>query len=239
MSMADLAALARSGQVRSTDLVREESWTSWQMAGALPELREIFAGAPIPQAAGFPGAAPYAPPYASPNPYAAPPPGYAAAPLAPLRRADIGIVFLLTVITLGIYSLIWFYGTMRSYRSIAQRPNSSAETLFWWYVVCIVCLVTLGWLWVGLIGYPASIVVGAILLSNVLQDREVACSRIGGVADLNSNTTHLVLWIVGQLIFAGCIGLILVIIQTVIFIRDHNRVVEEFRRRMPSVVAGG
>ena len=228
IALADLQRMVADGRVRSTDLVREESWTSWRMAGELPELQAVFAMPPA-------GAAPQVPPYAGSSA------GTAVEPLVPLRRAEMGLVILFSIITLGIYGMVWFYGVMRSYRSIAQRPGSSSDTLFWVYVSCVIAGFLLSWIYIGFAIYVAAIVVGAILLSNVLQDREVAASRIGGIVGLNSSGTHMTLWLAAEILTVTCFGAVLgiplAIVQAILFISDHNRVVDEFLNKQPSMVA--
>ena len=233
IAMADLVAMAASGQVASTDLVREVSSPTWRMAGELPDLRPAFMGEA--------GHAPPRPP--SPPP----PPGAAAVglgpadPPAPLRKADVGVVILLSVVTIGIYGLVWFYGAMRSYRWVAARPGSSSDTLFWAYVSCCIAALVLSVIYIGFLIGIAAIVVGALLLSNVLTDRETTCSRIGGVPGLRTTGFHLGLWLAAEICSATCFGMIagipLAIVQAVLFLQDHNLIVDEFLRRDPTKVA--
>jgi Domain of unknown function (DUF4234)/GYF domain 2 len=242
LALADLIAFAADGRLRSSDFVRDESATSWSMAAEIPELRAVFAAVPQHQSAGSAVATP-PPPGAQ-----VPPPRYggtAVEPLVPLRRAETGLVIFLSVITIGIYGIIWFYGVMRSYRSIAQRPGASggagSDTFFWAYVSCYIAGFVLAWIYVGFLIYIVAIVVGAMLLSSVLQDREATCSRIGGVPGLTTSGTHLTLWIIAEALTVTCFGVVLgvplAIVQAVLFINDHNRIVAEYVQRQPTMVA--
>ena len=159
-------------------------------------------------------------------------PGSQVPTLAPLGgrlvlRHDLGTasVIALSVITLGIYGLVWFYQSAMAYREIAGRSSSTPE-LFWWYVGTYVLTVILVFFpLAGLIPIVAGVVVGAFLLRQVLSDRDAAMRLLGIRPDVHSVGSHMCLWILGEVLSWVLLGLVPTLIQAIWFVSDHRKVV--------------
>lgn len=164
---------------------------------------------------------------------------------ARLLRSEMGTgtVILLSIITLGIFGLVWFYGVLSSYRSLSGS-RSATPTLFWVYVGLSIVSVLLYAAWpASLLPDLAALVIGIVLLSAVLADRTILERELGGEIGLHSNATHMTLWIAASVLILTVVGIIvglpLAIVQAVFFINDHQRLVQVAKSRRPDWVAPG
>jgi hypothetical protein len=141
-SLADLQKYVASGNILLTDLCRSEGLTDWvpvsQVIGNIP----VPAVAPQP-AAPQPGAGTVygggagAPAYGSQGGYAAP----VGQQYPPPPSLHWGIVLLLTVLTCGIFAMIWLIVEMLWIKKV--KPDTKSAT----YLTIAVCL------WLALIGF--------------------------------------------------------------------------------------
>jgi hypothetical protein len=141
-SLADLQKYVASGNILLTDLCRSEGLTDWvpvsQVIGNIP----VPAVAPQP-AAPQPGAGTVygggagAPAYGSQGGYAAP----VGQQYPPPPSLHWGIVLLLTVLTCGIFSMIWLVVEVLWIKKV--KPDTKSAT----YLTIAVCL------WLALIGF--------------------------------------------------------------------------------------
>ncbi|MEZ6195114.1 MAG: GYF domain-containing protein [Planctomycetota bacterium] len=137
---------------------------------------------------------------------------------APLRREDIGAAILYSIFTCGIYSFIVFYRCGRAYAARSGRA-SRFDGLFWGYVAANV---------IAAFFLPLIVVViavGAFLLWEVLEDREMVEASLPNRAPLSDPKMHLTLWISGWVLFLVGIGIPIVIYQAYRFLEDHNLLV--------------
>lgn len=155
-------------------------------------------------------------------------------PLMPSGRVDVGLMTLLSTVTLGIWWLVWVFPEIRNYRRLSGRREPNVENYFWAYVIIGAVTVTLSWLIIFLLPiafltYFAGVVAGAMFLSQWTRDRDLAAANFGGSRNLASRTTLLALWISANLLAATFIGIFvafpLLIVLTVLIFRSHNELV--------------
>jgi len=195
----DLKALATRGEIDGTTLIWREGMADWK------SFSNVFGAALAPPP--LPGSA------VSEHTY---------------RRKDVGVTILLSIVTLTIYALIVFYQIGVGYERVAQRRDSKFQALFWSYVgfYVISSIVTVVTFWGGMLLYIPCMIVGAFLLADVLASRAEASKRIGFTKPQRSTSAHVATWVVGNVLCYVLVGLILLIVQAVWFLEEHNELVE-------------
>ncbi len=203
----------RLGRVQTGTQVCQGSQGPWVDAGvAFPS---AFAPAP-PQ--------PPTPPVASGYPTPAPLPSRSLG--APV---DVGMSVFLSLITAGIWWLVWVYPRLTWYSQQSGRPMGARLTYFWLVVglgaASVVSFLIFPLLWFPL--YIASVVFGCLLTVDLVRDQEAIALRNGwGPALPGSVTTLVVLSSV-----AGGMGLTVILLPIAIgvlvfyflyFFRNHN-----------------
>jgi hypothetical protein len=167
----------------------------------------------------------------------------------PLLRFDmeLPLVVILSVVTLGIFYLIWFYGALSSYRELSGR-RSATITLFWINVATL-CVAVIGVSILPLVSLPlelGSLAVGTYLMHEVLLDRAAMVKQLGEIEGLQSYTTLMALYVVSgvlclsiaMLLIVPCmIGVPLFAVLVFLMVSDHKRIVDHAKRVRPEWVA--
>jgi hypothetical protein len=167
----------------------------------------------------------------------------------PLLRLDmeVPLIVVLSVVTLGIFYLIWFYGALSSYRELSGR-RSATITLFWINVATL-CVAFMGVLALPLVSLPielGSLAVGAYLMHEVLLDRAAMVKQLGEIDGLQSYKTLMVLYVVSgvlclsiaALLIVPCmIGVPLFAVLVFMMVSDHKRIFDYAKRVRPEWVA--
>ena len=221
--------MVRSGELGPDDLIRRDTSAQWMRVGAVPQLAAELPK-PAPDELGLNEAATAGSVVAMDAP-----PIAAVQDAAPkLKRVDVVLLLVLSVVTFGIYGMIWFYGVLQSYRGITRRKEPNVEVLFWVYLGCaIVGGLTAVWV-VGLFLLIGAAVVGGILLVNLLKDRASIAATLGGVPGLTDRNILLGFWIAGQVLWV-C-GIPFAIYQAFALASDHNKLVEAAKLKRPDLV---
>ena len=142
-------------------------------------------------------------------------------PMEP-KRIDVTMTMWLSVPTFGIYGLIQFYRIMRIYHSHLVRDERNQDTnnevLFWIYIgACVLGIAFLPFT-VG------AIILGAILLNNVLSDRNkvMAQQEYPAIESKWSEGGHISCWVIGNILAILLIGIVLLILQAIQFFKEYN-----------------
>jgi hypothetical protein len=215
---AALEGLARSGALAPGTPVCRTGQTSWQPLSAALDLPAEQWPAPTPP----------------PQPAGGTPGSVLGQPLPthpPLRPLDVTVAILLTVVTLGIWMLVWLHGTMHAYRRLSARTGTSLDALFWSFTgtLAVTALLSLfpPLLWAALVAGLVATVLGGVLLNEMLNDRDTAAAHAGIPGALHSRATLLGLFIGCNLLALTLIGLILAIPMSLAYLamlfNDHNR----------------
>jgi len=231
-----LAEAIRSGRLARGMRVWRAGMATWQAWEAVPELAALAAppqaapSAPIPWSA--PGAAP------PPSP-AAGQPGWGPAPLqttlppGTIEPVGVPLTILLSVVTLGIYGLVKFHQCGTAYARLSPARPSAFERFFWIYLGLslgsVVANLVFGPLAIAVV--IASFVAGIFVLNEVLAARDAAQLATGARVVLTSATTHKVLWIGGTLLTMVGVGLLVLLVQAVLFFQDHDHLAAALGRR--------
>ena len=146
-------------------------------------------------------------------------------------RVDVGLVTFLSVITFGIYWMVWVYGAMKEYRAHSGRVGRNLEQLFWGMVIALGVAVVLGIFTVVLwfVAVVAYIVIAAFFVYELMLDRDAIAARLGivGLPTVGMLLTLSILANVFSATFCGVIiGIPLGIWFYIEFFRGHNRIVE-------------
>ena len=146
-----------------------------------------------------------------------------------IKKIDVATTMWLSVPTLGIYGMCQFFRAMRTYYSCAvfadDEDDTAHEHLFWIFVGLWIVGAATAFIAVGIFVMLIGIIIGAVLLSKVLQLRDRAMESLGTTSISRgswSRTSHIWCWVLGEL---GCfivVGLILLIIQGVQFFKEYN-----------------
>jgi len=133
-------------------------------------------------------------------------------------------VILLSIITLSIYGVIWFYQTGNSYASalIVKKPTNFSALFWWWFGLGVLGGLTLE-IGIGIALCIASIVFGALALGEFLRLRDQWVAENNFSIPLTSSATHKSLWIIGNILSFIIIGIIILIIQAIMLMKDHNQ----------------
>lgn len=91
-------------------------------------------------------------------------------------RVEVGMMTFLSAITFGIFFMVWLYKAMREYRTFSGRQGANLEQYFWGTVIAVGATVVLSLLTVvlGVLAVIAAIVMEALLINEVLKDRDAA-----------------------------------------------------------------
>jgi hypothetical protein len=236
---ASLIDLVRTGQLRPHARVWRSGMAGWEplrnvpeVAGALPAAAPLLGPPP-----GFsPPAGPATvtpPPRPQPAPSTtSPAPAAAAAPLAPLSW---GVFVALTLVTFGVYAVVYYYRAARAYEALAGRVSRFA-TFFWLYVGLGVGGIVLGGAVGGSFGAVsgiASLVFGVLSLLEAIAVRGEAIRRQALAAHLTADSTHRALAIAAAATTWLGIGVIIAVVEGVLFFQDHDAIARalEARRR--------
>lgn len=161
----------------------------------------------------------------------APAPTPAPMPSEPMVEYGVGETILLSVITCGIFGLVRFYQAAQSYRRALPGGAPNFEWQFWTHLGTGL----LGWATVSIfVGVPliiVSIVIGALMLGEVCAARAELAKRAGVAPMLSSGGTQVTLWVLGEVLAIGVVGLVLLVVQAVQFFQDHNTVAKALERR--------
>jgi GYF domain 2/Domain of unknown function (DUF4234) len=218
---ASLLELVRSGQLAAEARVWRPGMRGWEPLRRVPEV-----AAALPQPTPLPDAPPTFPPPAGPTAIApSPTPAPAPPPAAELEPVSWGALVALTLVTFGIYGLVRYYQAARAYEALAGRA-SRFPTWFWLHVGLGVASVA-----VGVIGGPlgfitgvASLVFGVMSLLETLTVRGEALRQRGVYPRLTSDATHRSLTIAAAATIWLVFGLILAIVEGILFFQDHDAI---------------
>ena len=232
-------AMVRSGELKAEDLIRKDGTAKWLTIASVPQLAADLPKPPAPPPDEL-GLHEVVAPRAVPT-------SVGSAPLPAARNEDgkrlqpveVPMMVLLSVVTLGIWGIIWFHQVMKQYRAISGRNDKSAantETYFWVYVGCLgLAMLTLYFI-VGVLPLIGAAVCGFLLLKDVLTDRGRIAQAVGATG-LTSDGLQLGFWI------AGCVlsicGLPFAIAQAVMFFNDHNKLCAACAIARPDWVESG
>lgn len=128
----------------------------------------------------------------------------------PFGRVEVGTVTFLSTITLGIYFLIWLYKGMTIYRTMSRRSGANLEQLFWGTIIALgaTFVLSLATIVLGLLAAIAAVVISAILINEVLKDRDEIGRRYGVLEQLPSAGTLIAVWVISEVLSLTLCGLI-------------------------------
>ncbi|MFL5264524.1 MAG: hypothetical protein ACJ79L_19160, partial [Anaeromyxobacteraceae bacterium] len=158
-------------------------------------------------------------------------PAPAAAPAAaadPTGFAPIswGVFVALTIVTFGVYAVVRYYAAARAYEALAGRASRFAS-YFWLYVGLGVGGVALGSAVGGSFGAVsgvASLVFGVLSLLEAIALRGEAIRRQAISAHLTADSTHRALGIAAAATTWLGIGVIIAVVEGVLFFQDHDAI---------------
>lgn len=142
---------------------------------------------------------------------------------------DVGMSVFLSLITVGIWWLVWIYPRLTWYSQQSGRPPGNRLTYFWLVVglgaASVVSFLIFPLLWFPL--YIASVVFGCLLTVDIVRDQEAIATRNGWGPSLPGTVTTLV----ALYALAGGLGLTVILLPIAIvvlvfyflfFFRNHN-----------------
>lgn len=133
---------------------------------------------------------------------------------------DVTMHIILGIITCGLWGLVPLYQTGKAYATHSGLKDNF-DGWFWGYVGAIIVAFTTG----GILA-PVTIVVGALLLKETLMHRRTLEARAAVATPLTDAQTHIVLWVMGQILSIFLVGIPVLIYQAVVYLQDHNRLCE-------------
>lgn len=151
--------------------------------------------------------------------------------LLDLGRVDVGMMTFLSTITFGIYFMVWLYKAMRMYRTLSGRAGANLEQYFWGTVIAAGAAIVLSLLtgFIGLIAVIAAIVLEALLINEVIKDRDAA-TPVSVRAMLPSAGLLVTLLVLSNVVSLTVCGLIIAIPLAIWFyyqfFTGHNRLIE-------------
>jgi hypothetical protein len=233
---ASLLDLVRSGQLRPEARVWRSGMRGWEPLRDVPEV-----AAAIPPAAEGAAEAPATtfPPGAGPSPVG-PSPGAAAGAPPGIEPVSWGALVALTVVTFGVYGVVRYYQAARAYEALAGRASRFA-TWFWLYVG-----LGLGGFALGVVGGPLGLVAGiASLVFGVLSLLEAIALRGEGVRRrsiapaLTADSAHRALAIAAAATSWAGVGVILALVEGVLFFQDHDAIARALAAPPPAPAGAG
>lgn len=211
-----------------TILKMRDRMTSSQASTSPPQT------APIELSQTPPSPLPSVAPSARPSPPSAVSSGTSESSLSGVNSVNPGTVIGLSIVTLGIYGMYFFYTCALSYKRALPNRSSYFVPVFWVYVVTSIIGIAIAiaqsaigaldgaqWTITGV-----ATVLGIVLLMEVMRMRQEMLQKYNIASEVHSNATHLSLYIVGSLLAVVFVGIIFLIIQAVLFIGDHNRIAD-------------
>lgn len=142
---------------------------------------------------------------------------------------DVGMSVFLSLITAGIWWMVWIYPRLTWYSLQSGRPMANRLTYFWLVVglgaAGVVSFLILPLLWFPL--FIATVVFGCLLTVDIVRDQEAIATRNGGGPSLPGTVTTLV----ALYALAGGLGLTVILLPIAIvvlvfyflfFFRNHN-----------------
>jgi hypothetical protein len=151
-------------------------------------------------------------------------------PRADLAQPEnVGLAVFLTIITLGIWFVVWLYPRLTWYAQQSGRPMGSRVTYYWLLIGFAVASIFIG-LFTFLLWFPlfiAAIVFGSLLTYDLVKDQEVIVTSRGALIGLAATPTTLVtLYAVGNglgiTILLLPATLVLLIVFYYLFFKNHN-----------------
>jgi hypothetical protein len=229
VTTAALQRLLAEGRVSPAHRVWKNGMAGWEPMSRVAELAPVLgSSAPAPAPHALPP--PIAPPPRSWAPSAGEP-GAVAAQDA-FEEIPVGLTVFLAVITFGIYGLVKFFQTARSYEELAGR-STRFGTYFWLFVGLGVAGIVLNGA-TGIVGVPlgiASAVFQVLTLGEALQARDEGMRRRAISVPVTSAQTHRLLLILAIVLSPILVGLVLAVVQAVKWFRDWNAIVPAARGR--------
>ena len=155
-----------------------------------------------------------------------------------LGRVDVGMVTFLSTITLGIYFMVWLYKAMRMYRTLSGRAGANLEQYFWGTVIAVGAAIVLSLLtgFLGLLAITAAIVLEALLINEVIKDRDAA-APLTARAMLPSAGLLVTLAVLSNVVSLTVCGLLVGIPLAIWFyyqfFTGHNRLIEARAQESP------
>lgn len=233
VTAAAIARLVAEGRLAATHRVWRDGMPDWQPLSAVPELLPALqpgppAPPPLLPAAGY--APPHVPRPGGPGPFPSGvgPAGPWATP-APagiaLEEISVGATVALCVVTFGIYGLVKFHQTGKTYEALAGRASSFSRS-FWIFVgLGIVCVLgNAGGVGVSVPLAISSLVFQVLTLKEALALRDEAVQRAGIRPALTPAGTHKALFIAGVILSPLLVGLVLLLVQAAKWFGDWNAI---------------
>lgn len=149
-----------------------------------------------------------------------------------VQQERVGLSVFLTLITLGIWFVVWLYPRLTWYSQESGRPMGNRVTYYWLLIGFSISSLVLG-LFTFLLLFPlftAAIVFGSLLTYLLVKDQEQIVSSRGAVFGLAATpTTLVVLYAIGNAMGLTVIllpaTLVLIIIYYWLFFKNHNAAV--------------
>lgn len=155
------------------------------------------------------------------------------APLPPTRNlgapVDVGMSVFLSLITAGIWWMVWVYPRLAWYSQQSGRPMANRLTYFWLFVglgaAGVVSFLIFPLLWFPL--YIASVVFGCLLTVDIVRDQEAIAARSGWGPSLPGTVTTLVVLYalaggLGLTVILLPIAIVVLVFYFLFFFRNHN-----------------
>jgi hypothetical protein len=238
---ASLIELVRAGKLAPGARVWRPGMSGWEPVRSVPE---VAAALPLEQAQPQPTSVPEATPtFAGPAPAtaaaAATPRPRPATPLPGLEPVSWGALVALTIVTFGIYGVIRYYQAARAYEALAGR-TSRFTTWFWLYVGLGVGGFVIGVVGghVGFVAGVASLVFGVLSLLEALAVRGEGLRRRAALPHLTADATHRALGIAAAATSWLGIGVVLAIVEGVLFFQDHDAIARSLSAQAPAAGTG-
>lgn len=158
---------------------------------------------------------------------------WTSAPRADLARPEnVGLAVFLTIITLGIWFVVWLYPRLTWYAQQSGRPMGNRVTYYWLLIGFTVASIFIG-LFTFLLWFPlfiAAIVFGSLLTYDLVKDQEAIVTSRGALIGLAATPTTLVtLYAVGNGLGVTILLLPATIISLIVFyflfFKNHNAAV--------------
>jgi hypothetical protein len=197
---AALVELVQSGRLRPQARVWRPGMPEWQPLQAVPDVVSAVEASRTP-----------------------PPSAVAARPTG-LEPVAWGVFVALTLVTLGVYAVVQYYRAGRAYEALAGR-SSRFTTWFWLYVGLLATgfLLSVGGARpLGALAFLAHLVFGVLSLVEAVALRGEGVRRFRVQAPLVSEQAHRALTIAAAASIGFGIGLVLAIVEGVLFFHDHD-----------------